>query len=57
MNASLSSLVDNLVGTNTDCIKCCEEKDVELVEINSNYLARFECKGIKTRQLVTICEI
>ena len=54
MKASLSSLVDNLVGTNTDGIKCCEEEDVELVEIDSNYLARFECekcKSIKTRQL------
>ena len=54
MKASLSSLVDNLVGTNTDGIKCCEEKSLELVEIDSNYLARFECeecKSIKTRQL------
>ena len=54
MKASLSSLVDNLVGTNTDGIKCCEEKDVELVEIDSYYMARFECeecKNIKTRQL------
>ncbi|XP_066920804.1 uncharacterized protein [Clytia hemisphaerica] len=54
MKASLSSLVDNLVGTNTDGIKCCEDIDLELVEIDSNYMARFECeecKSIKTRQL------
>ena len=53
MKASLSSLVDNLVGTNIDGIKCCEEKDLELVEIDSNYIARFECEeceSIKTRQ-------
>ena len=41
MGASLSSLLDNLVATNTDGIKCCDK--VELVEIDREYEARFEC--------------
>jgi len=54
LKASLSSLVDNLVGTNTDGMKCCEEGDLELVEIDREYKARFECekcKSISTKQL------
>jgi len=54
MKASLSSLVDNLVGTNTNDMKCCAGGDLELVEIDGEYRARFECeqcKSIKTKQL------
>ena len=56
MKASLGSLVDNLVGTNTDGWKCCEGEDLgmELIEIDCEYVARFECEKcckIKTRQL------
>ena len=53
MGASLSSLVDNLVGTNTGGIKCCDS-GVELVEIDCKYESRFECGkygNIKTRKL------
>ncbi len=54
MKAGLGSLVDNLVGTNTDGWKCCEGEDLELIEIDCEYVARFECEKcckVKTRQL------
>ena len=54
MKDSLSNLVDNLVGTNTDGLKCCEGEDLELIEIDREYIARFECVKcykVNTRQL------
>jgi len=54
MKAGLGSLIDNLVGTSTDGWKCCEIEDLELVEIDCEYVARFECekcRKVKTRQL------
>ena len=56
MASSLSSLVDNLVGTNTDGIKCKDCKDeMELIEIDANFVSHFECKhcysSTKSKQL------
>ena len=43
MPSSLSSLVDNLVGTNTDGIKCIDCKDgMELIEIDANFRIEFQ---------------
>ena len=56
MPSSLSSLVDNLVGTNTDGIKCKDCKDeMELIEIDGDYISQFKCKhcysSTKSKQL------
>ena len=45
MQSSLSNLVDNLAGTNTDIVVCNECKDqMEFLEIDSDYVAQFKCK-------------
>ena len=43
MPSSLSSLVDNLAGINTDDAKCCKGGDIEFIEIDDAYMPRFEC--------------
>lgn len=44
MQRSLSDLVDNLAGTNAEGVKCerCRG-EMEFVEINADYIAKFEC--------------
>ena len=56
MPSSLSSLVNNLAGTNTDGIKCESCKgEMEMVEIDGDYIAHFKCKhcysSIKSKKL------
>ena len=54
MRSSLSNLVDNLAKTNTNDIECCKNASIEFVEIDENYVAKFECEkcnSIKIRQL------
>jgi len=43
MQSSLSSLVDNLVGTNSESCNNCKS-DMELIEIDSEYKAQFKCQ-------------
>ena len=56
MQSSLSDLVDNLAGTNTDDIICEKCKDnMEFIAIDEGFVAKFECKNcyysMKSRQL------
>ena len=56
MQSSLSDLVDNLAGTNTDEVICEGCKDnMEFIAIDEGFIAKFKCKNcyysIKSRQL------
>ncbi|XP_057299543.1 uncharacterized protein LOC130630167 [Hydractinia symbiolongicarpus] len=45
MQSSLSSLVDNLAGTNSESVSCNDCKsNMELIEIDSEYKAQFKCQ-------------
>lgn len=51
MQSSLSSLVGNLAGTNTDYMICESCKvEMELVDIDVSYIAYFECRTCHSRR-------